>query len=138
MKYKSIKFFGTLLFLLLSLCALAQQPMDEEAEKKQMEEAIASQLEEMEKVLGLEDWQVFYADSIMHHDYEAMRLELKSLNTSKVSNIEAYERVQDKWMETIYQAFHELFDEKQWAKYEKTGAGREKKARDKREARRKQ
>ncbi|MBQ5639642.1 MAG: hypothetical protein IIV12_01960 [Bacteroidales bacterium] len=66
-----------------------------------------------------------------------MRVELAALSTAKVSNSEAYIRVQDKWMEKMYQAFMKVFDKNQWAKYEKSGAAREKKNRDKREAKRK-
>ena len=40
-------------------------------------------------------------------------------------------------MEQIYNAFSKVFDEDQWAKYLKQGAAREKKARDKRAAKRK-
>ena len=43
---------------------------------------------------------------------------------------------EDKWEEQIYTAMEKVLDEKQWAKYLKTGAAREKKARDKRAAKR--
>lgn len=102
-----------------------------------MREAIDAQIEDYTQLLDLQDWQIFYVDSIMTHDYEQMRVELSALSTAKVSNSEAYIRVQDKWMEKMYQAFNKVFDKNQWAKYEKSGAAREKKNRDKREAKRK-
>lgn len=139
-EYKFMKLFGiTVLLLLFPLCVFAQQvPQDEEAELKQMREAIDKQVEDYENLLNLEDWQVFYVDSIMTHDYEAMRSELKALQEAKVSNAEAYQRTQDKWMEAIYQAYNKVFNEEQWTRYLKSGAAREKKARDKREAKRNQ
>jgi len=123
--------------LMLPLCAFAQQgPQDEETELKQMREAIDKQIENYENLLKLEDWQVFYVDSIMTHDYDAMRLELKALQEAKVSNAEAYQRTQDKWMEAAHQAYRKVFNDEQWEKYLKSGAARDKKARDKREAKR--
>ena len=45
-----------------------------------------------------------------------------------------YEAARDKWMQRIYDSFHRVLDENQWAKYLKSGAGREQKAREKRAA----
>ena len=80
---------------------------------------------------------MFYVDSILTHDYQAMRDELMVKSAAKVSNTDIYVQIQDKWMEQIYNAFSKVFDEDQWAKYLKQGAAREKKARDKRAAKRK-
>ena len=41
-------------------------------------------------------------------------------------------------MEKNYNALHAILNEEQWTKYLKTGAARDKKARDKREAKRQQ
>ncbi len=93
-------------------------------------------VENYERILELEDWQSFYVDSILTHDYDALRVELKSLQAAKMSNADVYQQVQDKWAEQIYVALQKVLDEKQWAKYLKNGAAREKKARDKRAAKR--
>ena len=84
--------------------------------------------------LGLEDWQLFYVDSILTHDVTAMTAEIKQLLASKVSNSSVYVQVHDKWLEAIYQAMGKDLNEDQWNKYLKQGAAREKKARDKRKA----
>ncbi len=116
---------------------MAQQNLpDEEKAEKQMRTAIDAQIESLTRSLELEDWQVFYVDSIMTHDYGAMSDELKALQSAKVGNSDAYQRTQDKWMERMYQAFNKVFNEQQWTKYQKSGAAREKKSRDKREAKR--
>jgi hypothetical protein len=136
MDYKAIKFFGITALLLLPLWLGAQEPTEAE-EIKQMREAIDRQIDNYTNLLDLEDWQVFYLDSILTHDYEAMRLELKGLRDAKIGNIDAYTMAQDKWSEQIYNSLQKVFDENQWTKYLKTGASREKKARDKRAAKRK-
>ncbi len=137
-KHKSMKFFGITFLLFLPLCLAAQQPATPEEQEKQFREALDSQIEDYTSLLDLEYWQVFYVDSIMTHDYTAMRDEIQALSDAKVSNTDAYSRVQDKWAEQIYQSFKKVFTEEQWNKYLKSGAQREKKSRDKREAKRTQ
>ena len=127
-----MKFFGLLAAFLFPLCAFAQSQGGAQDEEKQMRKAIDTSIENLTSLLKLEDWQVFYLDSIMTHDYEAMTQEINVLRNAKMSNQDAYISVQDKWSEKMYQAFRGIFNNEQWAKYLKSGAGREKKARDKR------
>ena len=113
---------------------LASQEMSAEEKKAEKEfyESIQREVERLEGILKLEDWQVFYVDSIMTHDYKAMQEELNDLRSKKVSNTDMYYDIQDKWQEKMYVAFEKIFDENQWAKYLKSGAARDKKNRDKR------
>ena len=136
MRYKAIKFFGITALLFLPLWAGAQQPQNEEEQLKQLRESIDRTVENYENLLNLEDWQTFYVDSILTHDYEALRLELRGLQTAKISNADVYQQVQDKWAEQIYNAMQKVLDEQQWQKYLKNGAARDKKSRDKRAAKR--
>lgn len=138
MRCKSIKYFLPL--ILLSVCPLlkAQQPMTEEEQQKKIFEMIEQQVDKYTSLLDLEDWQIFYVDSILTHDYLAMQEELKSLSAAKMSFQDAYIKAQDKWSEAMYQAFHKVFNDAQWERYLKTGGARDKKARDKREAKRNQ
>lgn len=133
-----MKLFGILLFSLLSLTAAAQQQGQSEQEKikeeKQLREYIDKNVEQAGISLNLEDWQLFYVDSIYTHDITAMTSEIKQLQAAKVSNGSVYEQVQDKWLESIYQAMGKVLNEDQWNRYLKQGAAREKKARDKRKA----
>ena len=137
MSYKSIKIFWIGALLLLPLWAGAQQPQSEEEELKPMREMIDRTVDNYTSLLDLDDWQIFYVDSILTHDYEAMRQEVKGMRDAKMTNTEGYQRVQDKWAEQVYNAFQKVFNEEQWAKYLKTGAARDKKSRDKRAAKRK-
>lgn len=133
-----MKIFDISLAVLATLsfpCALHAQELGSETDE-QLREVIEHQIETYTDLLDLEYWQVFYVDSIMTHDYTALTAELQELSDSKVTNTEAYERVQDKWAEQMYNAYREVFNDQQWQKYLKAGAARDKKARDKREARR--
>lgn len=125
-----------LLFLMLLVpgVALAQQqePQTPEQREKQMYESIQKQVDNMAESLDLEDWQIFYADSILTTNFGALAKEFEDLGKNKVSDPEVYSRLQDACMEKNYNAFRRILNEQQWAKYLKTGAARDKKARDKR------
>ena len=99
-----------------------------------MSEYIQKEVDRLEMTLKLEDWQVFYVDSILNHDLRAMQEEMNNLSSSKVSNYDIYTRTNDKWAEKIYVAFRKVLNDNQWQKYLKSGAAREKKAREKRKA----
>ena len=88
----------------------------------------------MQNLLDLEDWQVFYVDSTLKHDYPAMMAEYDQLSKSKVSNQSLYQQVYDKWMEQVDKTYRRIFTDEQWAAYLKSGAARAQKARDKRKA----
>ena len=108
--------------------ALAQQ-------KERTPEEIASQeAERLETLLGLEGWQVFYVDSILQNNYSHMQAELYGLRDSKVENVDLYVSVRDRWNQLTYDAFSKVFNEDQWNRYLKSGAGKEMKLRQKRAA----
>lgn len=134
-----MRFFCISFLFLVSVSAFGQQQQkqDDEALKKQLRQDIDKIVENYEASLKLEDWQVFYLDSILVHDYNAMTDELKALQEAKVSNVNQYTVTRDKWNEKIYNAVHNILNEEQWAKYLKTGAAKEKKLRDKRAAEKK-
>ena len=123
-----------LAFCAISLCLQAQAQKSEKDRQKQFFEAIDTQVDRLTELLDLEEWQAFYVDSILTHDYAALQQEFDYLQKSKVTNSDLFYDIQDKWSEQIYNSLHEVFTEDQWAKYLKSGAAREKKARDKRAA----
>jgi len=114
--------------------SLAAQEMtaDEKKAEKDFHDSVEREIDRLASLLKLEDWQVFYVDSILNHDYKAMQAELKVLQEQKVTNTDMYYDIQYKWQDKIYEAYEKLFDENQWAKYLKSGAARDKKNRDKR------
>lgn len=125
---KTLSMIFVVLGLLAGLPAFAQQ----QEKQPSMEEMAAQEADRLGRLLDLEDWQVFYVDSTLQHDYVEMDNELKSMQSSKVSNTNLYYTVQDKWMEQIDKSLQKFFTEEQWAKYLKSGAARRQKDRDKR------
>ncbi len=125
------------IILILAICALpfmllAQEQKSPKEREKEFYEAIEAQINQLTEQLELEDWQIFYVDSILTHDYKAMQRDIEAMSAAKYANNDLFYGVQDKWMEQMYQALRKVFDDKQWTKYLKSGAARDKKMRDKR------
>lgn len=112
------------------LVASAQQ----QPEKPDVYEQAELEADRLQRVLDLEDWQLFYVDSTLKHDLPAMMAEIEGLRAAKVSNSSMYIAVQDKWLEHIDETYRKIFNDEQWAAYLKNGAAKAKKARDKRKA----
>lgn len=117
--------------LLLSIASYAQQQ-----EEPDFYELAEKETERLQRTVKLEDWQLFYVDSVLVHDYMAMNDDLQRLQANKVSNSSIYQGIQDKWMEQIDHAFRKFFTDEQWEAYLKQGAAKAQKARAKRAAKR--
>ena len=126
----NMKLFIVAEFLFLgSFVASAQEQKQPDIYQQAETEA-----DRLQKLLDLEDWQVFYVDSTLKHDWPAMIAEYDDLRMKKVSNSSMYQAVQDKWMEQIDKTYEKIFNPEQWAAYLKTGAAKLQKAREKRKA----
>lgn len=125
----------TILPLLISFFvtgyAFAQEMTPEEEENK-LYESVEKEVERLDNYLSLDDWQIFRIDSMLFHDFSKMNAAMKEMSKSKISNSNMYIEVQDEWFEKMYDGFHSILNEEQWAKYLKNGAAKAKKARDKR------
>ena len=95
-------------------------------------EQAEQEADRLQGLLDLEDWQVFYVDSTLKHDFPAMMEEYDRLRLSKVGNVSIYQDVRDKWMDQIDATYKRIFTEEQWKAYLKSGALRDQKARAKR------
>jgi hypothetical protein len=124
-----MKLVHTLLVLLAAAPAIIAQEPEKPKEPWEIAEEEADRLQ---RVLELEDWQVFYVDSTLKHDYQQLTDEIDKLRASKVSNTSLYIAVQDKWMDQIDKTYKKIFSQEQWAAYLKSGAARAQKARAKR------
>ena len=113
---------------LFSVRALAQQP-EKQPDIYQQAEMEADRLQ---KLLDLEDWQTFYVDSTLKHDFPAMMAEYEEMKNAKIGNTTMYVAVQDKWMDQIDATYRKIFTDEQWAAYLRQGAGKAQKAREKR------
>jgi len=106
----------------------------EQDKPKDVFEQAEIQADRLQRDLNLEEWQVFYVDSILKHDYSAMVAEYEKLKAAKVANSSLYVAVQDKWMEKIDSAYRKVFDARQWEAYLKAGGAKAQKARARRKA----
>ena len=120
--------------LLMVCCALPLAAQEKPAQQKEVnvDELAIKEAERLADVLKLEDWQVFYADSILRHDYGELHEEVKRLQLDRITQQEIYQRVQDKWMEKADNALQKVFTAAQWKKYLKDGAGKRIREREKR------
>ena len=112
----------------ISVRALAQQQekMPDIYQQAEME------ADRLQKLLDLEDWQTFYVDSTLKHDYPAMMAEYEEMKNAKIGNTTMYVAVQDRWMDQIDATYRKIFTDEQWATYLRQGAGKAQKAREKR------
>ncbi len=129
-----MKRFCGAITVLLSLLMSGQCLAQEQQEPPTVTEMAANEAERLERLLELEYWQVFYVDSTLQHDFQAMKEELEALQAAKVSNSSMYIAVQDKWMSKIDSTYMKLFTAQQWKAYLKSGAAKQQKARAKRKA----
>ena len=131
MKLKIRAFVAVATFFALSFfCCEAnaqQQPKQPDIYEQAEMEA-----DRLQRVLDLEDWQVFYVDSTLKHDFPAMMADYDQLRKAKVANSSMYQDVQDKWMDQIDATYKRIFTPEQWAAYLKQGAAKAQKAREKR------
>lgn len=128
-----MKFVHMALLAVLFVVA-ATQVKAQEPEKMDIFQQAEAEADRLQRVLDLEDWQVFYVDSTLKHDLPAMMAEYEKLRSAKVTNTSIYYATQDKWMEKIDASYRKIFNESQWAAYLKSGAAKAQKARAKRKA----
>ena len=64
------------LVISMPLAFAQQNPPSPEEQEKKLSEFIQKEVDRLEMTLKLEDWQVFYVDSILNHDYRAMQEEI--------------------------------------------------------------
>lgn len=130
------KIFLALILLFIGLSFVFEQELAAQEPQKQPDvyERAEMEADRLQELLDLDDWQVFYVDSTLKHDYPAMMAEYDKLSASKVSNHSMYQMVFDKWMEQVDKTYKRIFTDEQWAAYLKSGAARAQKAREKRKA----
>ena len=130
MKLKVLMMAFASMFVLLASQEMASAQQQQEA--PDIYEQAEMEADRLQRVLDLEDWQVFYVDSTLKHDFPAMMADYEQLRQSKVSNTSLYQDVRDKWLDQIDATYKRIFTEEQWAAYLKQGAGKAQKARAKR------
>ena len=104
----------------------------QEQKQPDIYEQAEQEADRLQRILNLEDWQTFYVDSTLKHNFPAMKAEFEKMSSAKVSNSSLYIAVQDKWLEKTDSAYMKIFTKEQWAAYLKSGAAKQQKARAKR------
>jgi hypothetical protein len=133
--YDNMKVLLLPVLMLAGMLAVSVEASAQEQQKQpDVYEQAETEADRLQRVLDLEDWQVFYVDSTLKHDFPAMMAEYDKLRAAKVSNTSMYQSVQDKWMEQIDATYKKIFNPQQWAAYLKSGAAKAQKAREKRRA----
>ena len=130
MKLKVLMMASSAMFMLLASQGEASAQQQQEA--PDIYEQAEMEADRLQRVLDLEDWQVFYVDSTLKHDLPAMIAESEQLRAAKVGNVSMYQEVRDKWWDQIDATYKKIFTQEQWAAYLKQGAGKAQKARAKR------
>lgn len=116
------------------LSVIFSVPVSAQQQELDVYEQAEKEADRLQRALDLEDWQTFYVDSTLKHDFQQLMLDYAELQESKVSNVSMYQSIQDKWMDQIDATYKKIFTEEQWADYMKSGAGKAMKAREKRKA----
>lgn len=117
-----------LAFASFGLSAQTPEPPD-------MNQIAEDEADRLQRLLELEDWQVFYVDSTLKANYAQLQAEYDKLQKSKVGNIVLYQEAHDRCSDRIDAAYKSYFTEKQWALYLKNGAAKLQKQRAKRKER---
>ncbi len=129
MKQMFLAIMAVAFSLILSQSVASAQSSDKELTPADI---AASEADRLAGLLDLEAWQVFYVDSTLSHDYTQMQEEMMELQNSKVSNVDIYMVVRDKWSDKIDESFKKYFTEEQWNLYLRNGAAKAQKSRAKR------
>ena len=132
MKLKIFMMAVSSVLMFMGVCVEASAQQQQEA--PDIYEQAEAEADRLQRVLDLEDWQVFYVDSTLKHDLPAMIAESEQLSAAKVGNVSMYQEVRDKWWDQIDATYKKIFTQEQWAAYLKQGAGKAQKARAKRRA----
>ena len=72
--------------------------------------------------------------SLTYAKYKRYQEDVKKLQSARVDNYDLYTLTWDKWMDQIENTYRKIFTDAQWSAYLKAGAGKQRKAREKRKA----
>ena len=117
----SFKILAASVALLLSPALIAQ-----EQEMPSADDMALMEVEVLEEELELDATQIFLADSVLRHNYQALMDEFEKMKSSGMQSTNSYKTVSEKWMQKCKDAFQLFLDEQQYIKYLKhLGEGKE-------------
>jgi hypothetical protein len=119
-----MKIFYTLIFLFVISVTNAYSQQQEK--EKTPEEIAIAEAERLHKELELNDVQLFYADSILRHNYLALKNDFDLMKSRGSQDSRSYKMINEKWLQKNLDAFKLILDEQQYIKYLKLmGKGKE-------------
>ena len=116
----------------MPLTAAAQGNGQGQEKPKDAATMAAESADYLQKMLDLEDYQVFLVDSTLQYNYDMVMKEYEAIKRKGASGGDLYRMASDRWNEATDTTFFKIFTPEQWKKYLRTSFGKEKKARDKR------
>ena len=121
------------LSLLFTVAASAQnQQLTPEQQEKKMYEMIDKEVERLTSLLKLDEAQQYYVTITLTDCLQGRQAEIMSMSEAKVQNPDLYQMVLDKWVDKIEADYESYFTPEQWKKYLRSGAEKDRKAREKR------
>lgn len=105
------------LFIITPFSSFAQNT---EEKPKSTQEMASEEADRLQKILNLEDYQVFFVDSTLQHDIKCMMEELETMQKSGMQDFRSFQQVQEKWMTQFESAYKKIFTPEQWDKYLKS------------------
>lgn len=131
-----VRYFAVAVLALMPMAAVTASAQGSGQGQQQQPKDAATMAAEvadyLQGMLSLDDRQVFLVDSTLQFNYAHMMEELEAVRRKGASGTELYELVSDKWSEANDTTFVKFFSDEQWKKYMRTPYGKQKKARDKR------
>lgn len=116
----------------MPLTAAAQGNGQGQDKPKDAATMAAESADYLQRMLDLEDYQVFLVDSTLQYNYDMVMKEYEAIKRKGASGGDLYRMASDRWNEATDTTFFKIFTPEQWKKYMRTSFGKEKKARDKR------
>lgn len=105
-------YFLTIIALTCSSTVFAQQQPEKSPEEYAIEEAVR-----LEETLALSGAQMFYVDSILRANYVGMSEEMDAMRARGGQDMQSYQKVSEKWQQSMLSALKAVLDEQQYIKY---------------------
>lgn len=90
------------------------------------EEVAAKEVKTLTEYLKLSEAQEFYVDSIITHDYVALKAAIDDLQASGRQDIEIYKQTKEQWTNKMCASLKKVLDDQQYIRYlKRIGKGKE-------------
>ncbi|WRQ32394.1 hypothetical protein U5907_07350 [Bacteroidales bacterium MB20-C3-3] len=102
---------STLILFFANYSALGQEP------QKTPLEMASEQADRLQRDLKLADHQLFYIDSILQYNFQALTNEIEEMKKAGLQSRDTYFNAQKKWGQKTEEAFEKILDKEQFIRY---------------------